>query len=64
MTDLARGGLEQKVMTIREGLAGRVSDGLLVRVSAIDTDRDAAFALRTDSSGNCCRSSILLSAAC
>lgn len=43
---LARGGLEQKVMTIREGLAGRVSDGLLVRVSAIDTDRDAAFALQ------------------
>lgn len=43
---LVRGGLEQKVTTIREGLAGRVADGILFRVSSIDQDARLAYALQ------------------
>lgn len=43
---LVRGGLEQKITTIREGFAGRVADGILFRVSSIDQDVTQAYALQ------------------
>ena len=42
---IVRGGLEQKIATVREGLAGRVSDGLLFRISSIETDFTKAYLL-------------------
>jgi EpsI family protein len=43
---LVRGGLEQKLTTIREGFAGRVADGILFRVSSIDQDAQQAYKLQ------------------
>lgn len=43
--NVVRGNLEQKITTIREGLAGRVSDGLLFRVSSISTENAKAYQL-------------------
>lgn len=40
---LVRGGLEQKLTTIREGFAGRVTDGILFRVSSISADAYQAY---------------------
>lgn len=39
-------GLEQKWQRLRVGLSGTVPDGMLVRVSTIDTDLDGAYALQ------------------
>jgi EpsI family protein len=41
---VVRGGLEQKIVTVREGLEGRVTDGLLFRVSSIGADSMIEFA--------------------
>lgn len=38
-------GYPQRRVAIRYGLAGQIPDGVLVRVSSIDTDTGAAFAL-------------------
>jgi EpsI family protein len=43
---VVRGGLEQKLATIREGFAGRVADGLLFRISSIDKDVGSAYRLQ------------------
>jgi len=43
---LVRGGLEQKLTTIKEGFAGRVADGILFRVSSIDQDAKSAYTLQ------------------
>lgn len=40
---IVRGGFEQKIETVREGLAGRVPDGLLFRVSSLSINADAAY---------------------
>jgi len=40
-----RGNLEQKIATVRDGLAGRVSDGLLFRVSSISSETEKAYEL-------------------
>ncbi|MCD6681942.1 MAG: EpsI family protein [Burkholderiaceae bacterium] len=39
-------GLRRKLIQIREGLLGRIPDGMLVRVSSIDTNPQAAYALQ------------------
>jgi EpsI family protein len=39
-------GYPQRWVTIRAGLAGNIPDGVLVRVSSIGADADAAFALQ------------------
>ncbi len=39
-------GLQRKLLQIREGLSGRIPDGMLVRVSSIDADPQAAYALQ------------------
>lgn len=41
---LAAGWMDQKVAVVAEGLKGRVADGLLFRVSSIDSDVGHAFA--------------------
>ena len=38
-------GLDRKLAQLRHGLAGEVPDGLLVRVSSIDRDAEAAYGL-------------------
>ncbi len=43
---IVRGGLEQKLTTIREGFSGRVADGILFRVSSIDEDPNKAYAVQ------------------
>jgi EpsI family protein len=43
---LVRGGLEQKLATIQAGFAGKVSDGLLFRVSSIDSNAQGAYELQ------------------
>lgn len=40
-----RGGLAKKIVEVRYGMQGLVPDGLLFRVSSIDTDSAAAFEL-------------------
>ena len=42
---VVRGNLEQKIATVQEGLGGRISDGLLFRVSSIDNDTLKAYQL-------------------
>lgn len=42
---VVRGNLEQKIATVREGLAGRISDGLLFRVSSISNETATAYQL-------------------
>ncbi len=39
-------GLQRKLIQIREGLRGRIPDGMLVRVSSIDANSQAAYALQ------------------
>lgn len=39
-------GLSRKLQQIREGLQGRIPDGMLVRVSTIDANSDAAYAVQ------------------
>lgn len=39
--------LDQKIQQIRYGLTGKVPDGMLVRVSTIDTDEAAAYQIQT-----------------
>lgn len=41
------GMLEKKFSEIRYGLAGKIPDGMLVRISSIDTRPDHAYALHT-----------------
>lgn len=40
---VVQGGFEQKIETIREGLSGRIPDGLLFRVSSIEVDPRTAY---------------------
>jgi EpsI family protein len=40
-------GLNQKLQQLRYGLTGRVADGMLVRVSSIDNDKDKAYQLQS-----------------
>lgn len=40
-------GLDQKLQQLRYGLTGSVPDGMLVRVSSIDTDNNKAYQLQT-----------------
>lgn len=40
-------GIDQKLQQLRYGLTGRVPDGMLVRVSSIDNDRDKAYQLQS-----------------
>lgn len=40
-------GLDQKLQQLRYGFTGSVPDGILVRVSSIDTDKDKAYQLQT-----------------
>ena len=42
-----RTSLEQKIQQMRYGLTGKVPDGMLVRVSTIDTDEAAAYQIQT-----------------
>ncbi|MDO8413229.1 MAG: EpsI family protein, partial [Gallionellaceae bacterium] len=39
--------LDQKLQQMRYGLTGKVPDGMLVRVSTIDTDEAAAYQIQT-----------------
>lgn len=39
-------GLEEKLQQLRYGLTGNVPDGMLVRVSTIDADKDRAYQLQ------------------
>lgn len=39
-------GMEQRMTQLRYGLTGMVADGMLVRVSTIDTDQRAAYAVQ------------------
>lgn len=39
-------GIEEKLQQLRYGLTGNVPDGMLVRVSSIDTDRERAYQLQ------------------
>ena len=41
---VVRGRFERLAVQLREGLAGRIPDGMLVRVSSISTDPSAAYA--------------------
>ncbi len=41
-----RSNLEQKIATVRDGLRGRVSDGLLFRISSISSDTEKAYQLQ------------------
>lgn len=40
-------GIEEKLQQLRYGLTGSVPDGMLVRVSSIDSDKDKAYHLQT-----------------
>jgi len=40
-------GLDQKLQQLRYGFTGSVPDGILVRVSSIDSDKDKAYQLQT-----------------
>ena len=41
-------GIEEKLQQLRYGLTGNVPDGMLVRVSTIDTDKEKAYRLQTN----------------
>lgn len=41
-------GIEEKMQQLRYGLTGSVPDGMLVRVSTIDTDKEKAYRLQTN----------------
>ncbi len=40
-------GIDEKMQQLRYGLTGSVPDGMLVRVSSIDSDKDKAYQLQT-----------------
>ena len=40
-------GIDEKMQQLRYGLTGNVPDGMLVRVSSIDSDKDKAYQLQT-----------------
>lgn len=40
-------GIEEKLQQLRYGLTGNVPDGMLVRVSSIDSDKNKAYQLQT-----------------
>ena len=40
-------GMEEKLQQLRYGLTGNIPDGMLVRVSSIDSDNDKAYQLQT-----------------
>ncbi len=40
------GGIDKKLTEMRYALSGRIPDGMLVRVSSIDQEKDAAYALQ------------------
>jgi EpsI family protein len=44
--EIATSGMQQKLAQMRYGLRGLIADGMLVRVSSIDTDRDHAFGVQ------------------
>lgn len=44
--EIAHFGLEQRWTTLKYGLTGRIPDGMLVRVSSIDHDNQAAFKMQ------------------
>lgn len=43
---VVRGSYEQKIMTVKQGLVGEVTDGLLFRVSSIDSDTAQAYQIQ------------------
>lgn len=45
---VVRGGFEQKLATILEGFGGRVTDGILFRVSSIEPDAQKAYRLQDE----------------
>ena len=45
---VAVSGQDQKIAQLRYGLRGLIPDGMLVRVSSIDNDEKAAYALQAD----------------
>ena len=45
---VAVSGQDQKIVQLRYGLRGLIPDGMLVRVSSIDNDEEAAYALQAD----------------
>lgn len=44
--EVAQFGLEHKWVTLKYGLTGHIPDGMLVRVSSIDTNESRAFAMQ------------------
>jgi EpsI family protein len=46
--EVATSGMQQKLAQMRYGLRGLIADGMLVRVSSIDADRDHAYAVHED----------------
>ena len=40
---IALPGLQRKILQLRNGLTGKVPDGMLVRVSSFSRDNDAAY---------------------
>lgn len=47
-SELATSGQQQKLAQLRYGLKGQIPDGMLVRVSSIDPDAEAAYALQSE----------------
>jgi EpsI family protein len=46
--EIVTSGMEQKLAQMRYGLRGLIPDGMLVRVSSIDADREHAYAVHAD----------------
>lgn len=46
--EIAVSGQQQKLAQLRYGMRGLIPDGMLVRVSSIDNDVEAAYALQSD----------------
>jgi EpsI family protein len=44
--EVATSGMQQKLAQMRYGLRGLIADGMLVRVSSIDADREHAYAVQ------------------
>lgn len=42
---VVQGNFEQKIVTVQEGLSGRISDGLLFRISSIESNTPQAYQL-------------------
>jgi EpsI family protein len=40
-------GLQKKIAEMSYGLSGKIPDGMLIRVSSIDTDEDSAYKIHT-----------------